>query len=823
MSQARIAPSADVSLMDDTQNPVPFEAPSLLPQSEEYLKQLMPEPEPYSLSKAEDLAFHSKPMVTAFTPGEILGPAIQMEADLPQVQTRAVAFIPAEMALGYVKRMEVDMREMNDRYRRLLSDLDKTYESLEAESQVKYREFLQRMQGDRSELLNRYKSTVETMQVEQAVYKSQMESIVKDLKDKVTKQTLEKNELLTSLTAQLASKDQDKDTSLQELRLAYEHELGALTRERNQELQLALTERDNIGEKMAALERDGRDVVELMVEVMVLKVRNEESDAALFSTKQELSALAATLQSGSDEFSRQLLSSKDDEISRLTLENKELRRELEGLKRSIAMPSDKDDPVLAALKAQLNFTNVELMTAKGQVTAYEIQIKELQEQLENRPPAVDSHVADEEVANLREQIDKMQQEHQLRIHAIDSERHSSMEVAHNKIDELEKKNQEMTRKITQLHSEIKTNNDRFAQAEKDMNSIARLRDEHSKLSQHIDELHVTIDSLHKSNAVKEKELKDSIRQRKLLHNQLEDLKGKIRVYCRARPMNAEEIRKNTTNVLTTPDEFTINCEMKNGGMKTFVFDSVFGPDSTQEDIFEETKGLVQSAVDGYNVCIFAYGQTGSGKTYTMQGVPGNPGVTLRSFRELFYVLGRLPDHYEWSVSCYMVELYLDTLIDLLVAESGRADVPGGSLTIKKDPKGMVEIPEATVIPVSSPEELLSRFETGESARHTGATKMNDTSSRSHLIFSIFVDVTNRETNQRTVGKLSLVDLAGSERVSKAESSAERLREGRAINKSLAALGDVIAALSGGESHIPYRNNKLTMLMSDSLGGTVFPT
>mmetsp|Transcript_8417 Transcript_8417/g.1146 ORF Transcript_8417/g.1146 Transcript_8417/m.1146 type:complete len:144 (+) Transcript_8417:2068-2499(+) len=97
--------------------------------------------------------------------------------------------------------------------------------------------------------------------------------------------------------------------------------------------------------------------------------------------------------------------------------------------------------------------------------------------------------------------------------------------------------------------------------------------------------------------------------------------------------------------------------------------------------------------------------------------------------------------------------------------------------------------------------------------------MNDSSSRSHLIFGVLIDVTNHETNQRTVGKLSLVDLAGSERVSKTDATAERLREGRAINKSLTALGDVISALSSGESHIPYRNNKLTMLMSDSLGGT----
>ena len=323
MSQVRIAPSADVSLFDESQIQEPIAPASLLPPSEEYLRQLMPEPEPFSLAKAEDVAFNSKPMVTAFTPGEILGPGIRMEADLPQVQTKAVAFIPAELALGYVKRMEADMREMNARYKQLLGELDKSYEAMESESQMKYRDFLQRMQGDRSELLNRYKSTVETMQVEQVVYKSQMESLVKDLRDKVTKQTIEKKELLAGLTAQLASKDQEKENSLQELRLAYDHEMGNLTRERNQELQLALTEREGLEVNIQ------KDIVELMVEVMVLKTQNFEAE----SVTNEFATLKASLQSGSDDLTRKLLSAKEEEIARLTLANKELTRELESLKK----------------------------------------------------------------------------------------------------------------------------------------------------------------------------------------------------------------------------------------------------------------------------------------------------------------------------------------------------------------------------------------------------------------------------------------------------------------------------------------------------------
>jgi len=137
---------------------------------------------------------------------------------------------------------------------------------------------------------------------------------------------------------------------------------------------------------------------------------------------------------------------------------------------------------------------------------------------------------------------------------------------------------------------------------------------------------------------------------------------------------------------------------------------------------------------------------------------------------------------------------------------------------------VVYIPNVTIKQAMTKEDLSKLIKIGMMNRKTSGTAMNDSSSRSHLIVNVIIEIHNRHTNQRTIGKLSLVDLAGSERVSKANSNPKQLNEARAINKSLSALGDVISALSSqvlGEKDkfVPYRNNKLTMLMKDCLGGT----
>lgn len=143
----------------------------------------------------------------------------------------------------------------------------------------------------------------------------------------------------------------------------------------------------------------------------------------------------------------------------------------------------------------------------------------------------------------------------------------------------------------------------------------------------------------------------------------------MRVYCRVRPLSKTELSKpeSRTPVVKVTDEFSLVINGKNGD-RNYAFDSCFGPESTQEQVFEETKRLITSAVDGFNVCIFAYGQTGSGKSHTMQGSDTNPGVTPRALEELFSLVEYMKN-YTVVLKCYMVELYKDELRDLLLAKN----------------------------------------------------------------------------------------------------------------------------------------------------------
>ncbi|CAK9151811.1 unnamed protein product [Ilex paraguariensis] len=309
------------------------------------------------------------------------------------------------------------------------------------------------------------------------------------------------------------------------------------------------------------------------------------------------------------------------------------------------------------------------------------------------------------------------------------------------------------------------------------------------------------------------------KERKELYNKVLELKGNIRVFCRCRPLNAEEIAAGTSMIVdfeaAKDDELTVRS---NGvSKKTFKFDAVFSPQADQFDVFEDTAPFATSVLDGYNVCIFAYGQTGTGKTFTMEGTDEARGVNYRTLEELFRIIQERKSTYQYEISVSVLEVYNEQIRDLLVSGS-QPGVTAKRLEIRQVAEGVHHVPGLVEAHVNNMNEVWEVLQTGSNGRAVGSTNANEHSSRSHCIHCVMVKGENLLNGECTRSKLWLVDLAGSERIAKTEVQGERLKEALNINRSLSALGDVISALATKSAHIPFRNSKLTHLLQDSLGG-----
>ncbi|XP_027141790.1 kinesin-like protein KIFC3 [Larimichthys crocea] len=302
--------------------------------------------------------------------------------------------------------------------------------------------------------------------------------------------------------------------------------------------------------------------------------------------------------------------------------------------------------------------------------------------------------------------------------------------------------------------------------------------------------------------------------RRKYHEQLVELKGNIRVLCRVKPVLKEDQHEEDQSVVVTTDpnnESSLNVLNKGKG-RIFELDKVFHPQATQEEVFQEIEPLVTSCIDGYQVCIFAYGQTGSGKTYTMEGSVENPGINQRALKHLFSEIEERKDMWSYTVTVSSVEIYNEVLRDLLSKDGDKLDIK-----INPDGTGQLHVPGLRVIEVKNFQHIKKILATARRNRITFGTQMNQHSSRSHALLCITVQGTDLATGSKTTGKLNLVDLAGSERVWKSGAEGERLKEAQNINRSLLALGDVIQALRARQTHIPFRNSRLTYLLQDSLG------
>ena len=308
----------------------------------------------------------------------------------------------------------------------------------------------------------------------------------------------------------------------------------------------------------------------------------------------------------------------------------------------------------------------------------------------------------------------------------------------------------------------------------------------------------------------------------------------IKVIFRVRPLNSKE-EADGRNVVTTAHDDRGAIEIRNPASsssdppKIFTFDSVFGPSSSQKQIYDVCASpIVQSVLEGYNGSIFAYGQTGAGKSHTMVGrdEPSElRGIIPNAFEHIYEHVGMESSnetHYLIRASYY--EIYNENIIDLLATNnaSNATSSTKQGLELKESPDSGVYIKGLTSKVVKSVEEINAVLRRGNKNRSIGATLMNQGSSRSHAVFCVVIESQSLDepgVEHIRVGKLNLVDLAGSERQSKTGATGERLKEATKINLSLSALGNVISALVDGKSqHIPYRDSKLTRILQDSLGG-----
>lgn len=378
-----------------------------------------------------------------------------------------------------------------------------------------------------------------------------------------------------------------------------------------------------------------------------------------------------------------------------------------------------------------------------------------------------------------------------------------------------------------------------------------------KLQDAISAREATLDILRKEETLRRK-----------LNATILELRGNIRVYVRIRPLltgeedpakveypDLDSLDGGKEMVIHAPTTLSATGKERNE-KHNYVFDRVFGPTTSNIDVFEDCRDLIQSVVDGYNVSLLSYGQTGSGKTF---GMSGPNGIIPCSIQFLLAEMHRLREKgWEYVVEASFVEVYNETLNDLLGdaktwddAEDFCASVRGkkkekheihhdpvtgkttvtnlSSVTLWPPPENEGQWPPA--VPCSKDDQQTATYtqqavnqllETAARNRRVAATKSNERSSRSHSIFILTLRGHCASTNQSSEGILNLVDLAGSERLKQSGAEGNRAKETAAINKSLSSLGDVIAALGnkkGDESHIPYRNSKLTYLLQSSLGGT----
>lgn len=327
------------------------------------------------------------------------------------------------------------------------------------------------------------------------------------------------------------------------------------------------------------------------------------------------------------------------------------------------------------------------------------------------------------------------------------------------------------------------------------------------------------DAIQKSEEFKAK-LRVEERRRRKLFDQLQTLKGNIRVMCRIRPgRNDSGNAQIQTEIGEYDDQMgkmkvMVPTKKYNGEElvdKSYDFERIFTQQEGNRAVFDEISQLVQSALDGQKVCIFCYGQTGSGKTFTMSSEGDS---IIPSAIKMIYEQAEALKDAGWTYQMWgsFTEVYNEKLFDLLGSDGTRNQV-----FLRQDMDTKKYFVDSEAVLLNSPEEVDSMLATANRNRTVAATNMNRASSRSHCVFTLKLEGRDVDGN-KSEGVLNLIDLAGSERVKESQVEGQNFKEAASINTSLSTLSKVMTALAENASHIPYRDSSLTRLLEGCLGG-----
>ncbi len=423
------------------------------------------------------------------------------------------------------------------------------------------------------------------------------------------------------------------------------------------------------------------------------------------------------------------------------------------------------------------------------------EVQDIKAQLAMEQQSLDVEIGskDRTIQNMRGELEEVRGELD-REQTLKSNLQKALAESSSTITTLESSVRSLQKHVEFLESGSKAQSDSFVSLERQLQeALASARESKAKL-------------------IKEETL------RRVLFNQVQELKGNIRVMCRVRPTTVADVTEGAAKIVY-PDVEKEARELEIQGPEeqsslgkitrktnAFAFDRVFGPTSQNGEVFGEISQLVQSALDGYNVCIFCYGQTGAGKTYTMSSADG---MIPRATHMIYEKATALKEKgWNYSMEGSFIEVYNEEIHDLL---GNPKEFDKKKHEIRHDEqKKQTTVTGLKTVPLDSPDTVESILKQAATNRSVAATKSNERSSRSHSVFILKLIGKNTTTMETSEGTLNLVDLAGSERLKQSGAEGDRMKETQNINKSLSCLGDVIGALGSGKegAHIPYRNSKV---------------